>query len=721
MAKQLKEKIIPFGITFASLIVALPQFLKIYGLGKNWLAISICLVFCLIAVFIVRPFFRFSLYLLAALFGLYLYFPKGESFSLDWFFAFIEEFKQLFLDIAQADLRYVSGEIALSLVLFMVLFLIEQLIRNNRIVFSYTVIIGYLLVLAVYNDVNLTQQVVLLVGLALLFKSLQSKRLFQQKMIAGFLVATIIALTLFLPLNSLKSSFTEHTSFVRDTFNDLGVYNYIQQTGTGAPSRTGFSEDDRLLGGPLIDDDQVLFQALQKKEHYWRVESKNFYTGTGWSYGNDFPNELTKVEDSTIELFDNLYEQTYAEEETIQLHFFRPLSYFPLPYGDQKITVDTDNTGFIFFEENKRLDSQQPSESMDATIQWTDFDYQVDDLGEIENTQPPVAIDYLQLPDKYSEKVTQLATELTQNQASLLQKVLAIQEYLKFDGGFRYSKMDAGFPEKGQDYVEHFLFDEKVGYCDNFSSSMVVMLRSVGIPARWAKGFSPGEVVANQGEYDQYEVRNKNAHSWPEVYFDGYGWLPFEPTPSFSQPLQVEKTTDSTTQEVAPTPSSTTESTSEDATDTSTTSQVDGGGQDPTFSLWDSLKDWWTQYVDLFATFGRVLLMLALAILLFYLGKYAEYLMILFVLKTSTQPLLKAYPILLKKIEKKHPRLPDQSLNRYAAFLKEIYPEWGPDFLELTSRYEAEIYGNQLQETESDHQKIRELAKKLSKKRRKAW
>ncbi|MBM9834622.1 transglutaminase domain-containing protein, partial [Enterococcus faecalis] len=80
------------------------------------------------------------------------------------------------------------------------------------------------------------------------------------------------------------------------------------------------------------------------------------------------------------------------------------------------------------------------------------------------------------------------------------------------------------------DYVDQFLFESQVGYCDNFSTAMVVLLRSLEIPARWAKGFSPGSPATENG-ITTYTVRNLNAHSWVEVYFDGYGWVPFEPTP----------------------------------------------------------------------------------------------------------------------------------------------------------------------------------------------
>ena len=96
-------------------------------------------------------------------------------------------------------------------------------------------------------------------------------------------------------------------------------------------------------------------------------------------------------------------------------------------------------------------------------------------------------------------------------------------------------------PAPDQDYVDQFIFETKRGYCDNFSTAMVVMLRTIDIPARWVKGFTFGEVI-EQNEGNLYtQVLNKNAHSWVEVYFPGVGWVPFEPTQSFVNPYVFER------------------------------------------------------------------------------------------------------------------------------------------------------------------------------------
>jgi hypothetical protein len=82
--------------------------------------------------------------------------------------------------------------------------------------------------------------------------------------------------------------------------------------------------------------------------------------------------------------------------------------------------------------------------------------------------------------------------------------------------------------------MEEFLFDTKAGFCEQFAGSYAAMARAIGLPTRVAVGFTPGEQDAS--EPDTYHVQGKHAHAWPEVYFAGVGWVPFEPTPGRGAP-----------------------------------------------------------------------------------------------------------------------------------------------------------------------------------------
>ena len=145
--------------------------------------------------------------------------------------------------------------------------------------------------------------------------------------------------------------------------------------------------------------------------------------------------------------------------------------------------------------------------------------------------------DYLAVPESVPQRVWDLAAELTAGDGTLYEKVRALEEYLSSDGGFRYSLREASVVPEGHDYVDHFLFESRIGYCDNFSTAMVVMARMAGIPARWAKGFNSGTAAISEDGSPYYAITNANAHSWPEILFPDVGWVPFEPTPTFQQPL----------------------------------------------------------------------------------------------------------------------------------------------------------------------------------------
>jgi transglutaminase-like putative cysteine protease len=105
-------------------------------------------------------------------------------------------------------------------------------------------------------------------------------------------------------------------------------------------------------------------------------------------------------------------------------------------------------------------------------------------------------------------------------------RVLALQAWMRHNT--RYS-LDAPVPPPGTDAVDRFLFVDRVGFCEQIGSALVVMLRSLGVPARLAVGYTPGQRNPFTG---LYEVRASNAHSWAEVYFPGVGWQGFDPTAS---------------------------------------------------------------------------------------------------------------------------------------------------------------------------------------------
>lgn len=132
---------------------------------------------------------------------------------------------------------------------------------------------------------------------------------------------------------------------------------------------------------------------------------------------------------------------------------------------------------------------------------------------------------YLQLPETVPQRVFDLAEQVATGSTNAYDAAKAIETFLR---GYRYNDRIEG-PQAGQDGVDYFLFDEKQGYCNYYASAMAVMLRHLGIPARIAAGYATGEYIE---ESAVYRVRNRDAHTWVEVFFPTYGWVEFEPTAS---------------------------------------------------------------------------------------------------------------------------------------------------------------------------------------------
>ncbi|MGV9310925.1 transglutaminase family protein [Streptomyces sp. NPDC003691] len=140
---------------------------------------------------------------------------------------------------------------------------------------------------------------------------------------------------------------------------------------------------------------------------------------------------------------------------------------------------------------------------------------------------PPAALvsEYTRLPASLPKVVADTARQVTKGAESDYQAAVKLQEWFTSTGGFRYdTDVNSG---SGPGAMARFLRD-KEGFCVHFSAAMAAMARSLGIPARVAVGFTPGTARGD----GFMSVSNRNAHAWPELYFEGVGWTRFEPTPS---------------------------------------------------------------------------------------------------------------------------------------------------------------------------------------------
>ncbi|OUE28790.1 Protein-glutamine gamma-glutamyltransferase [Clavibacter michiganensis] len=161
---------------------------------------------------------------------------------------------------------------------------------------------------------------------------------------------------------------------------------------------------------------------------------------------------------------------------------------------------------------------------------------------------------FLQIPDGTPAIVGSTTADVLDGIDDPYDQALALQRF--FTGGqFRYSEdapVQQGYDGSGVDVVGEFL-RVRAGYCVHFASAMAIMAREAGIPSRVAVGYLPGNQVGRDGDLITYRVGSHDLHSWPELYFAGIGWIPFEPTPGRGQAAPYAQP--SAAPSAAPTPS----------------------------------------------------------------------------------------------------------------------------------------------------------------------
>jgi transglutaminase-like putative cysteine protease len=176
----------------------------------------------------------------------------------------------------------------------------------------------------------------------------------------------------------------------------------------------------------------------------------------------------------------------------------------------------------------------------------TDFSYDVQSLEVVptdKELQAIPAVDafgsrrYTQLPRDmlHLAEITAIAKRITRGAQTPYAKAIAIQNYLRSPNNFTYKEdVPAGH---GSDDILNFLTKTRAGYCEQFAGTMAVLLRTLGLPARVAVGFTPGTLLGRQGQATILRVTTEQAHAWVEVLFPRYGWLAFEPTPTRFNPV----------------------------------------------------------------------------------------------------------------------------------------------------------------------------------------
>lgn len=314
---------------------------------------------------------------------------------------------------------------------------------------------------------------------------------------------------------------------------------FIKGVTTGSTvSKVGYDEDDSRLGGAFEADDTLVFTAVSAEKRYWRIDSRDTYTSKGWEQSYDDPTiqpvisgEMLVDKIADVENIDTVNITMNVEDNYVLTPYGTYNYHYPEAYTVEESVESGHREAYV-------VDNRQEEEIPNYTINVSEERYSLQQLRATDMSlydDLDASFDrYLQLPDNLPQRVRDLAVDITESVPTAYQKARAIENYFALNG-FRYSTSEVAIPSASEDYVDQFLFETKIGYCDNFSTSMVVLMRSLGIPTRWVKGFVTGDAIDN----GVYEITNNNAHSWVEVYLVGVGWVPFEPTIGFNGTLDI--------------------------------------------------------------------------------------------------------------------------------------------------------------------------------------
>ena len=299
-------------------------------------------------------------------------------------------------------------------------------------------------------------------------------------------------------------------------------------SGIQNPSGVGLilGSDNRLFSGPRrFSQPYRMYVTTDERNFngYWRGATFDAYTGYTWY-------------NTSGTLLDRR-----ANEEPIPpppVSYRRPATFaFRIVDSPSDIVFAPDFPTSISIPYRVQVASTDSPDDYDLLrarrVAVPDLEYTIESLvttateDQLLNAQGEIPNDlrrYLQAP-RIPDRVQDLTRTVVRGKETQYEKALAIELFLR---RIPYS-IAVPPPPADKDAVDYFLFEAKRGYADYYASTMVVMLRTVGIPARLAVGFATGRYDVAQR---RFVVTEKQAHTWPEAYFPGLGWIPFEPSPN---------------------------------------------------------------------------------------------------------------------------------------------------------------------------------------------
>jgi transglutaminase-like putative cysteine protease len=310
---------------------------------------------------------------------------------------------------------------------------------------------------------------------------------------------------------------------------------------SGRPHSTAFASDNYFGFNQIVDlnlrgalDSRIVMKVRSTEWAYYRGLAFNHYDGSHWLLGEEEPRLLTSAtpplviplewpgNEAIVQIF-------YIEKELPNVVFV-PFEPYQLFFPSEEIYLDREMGLRAPFPLEKGMVYSAMGLSRSLTPR------ELKKLPGLERF-PRLARQMrasLELPDSVPPRVRKLALDLTRDRRSPYEKAMALALHLQ--GNYAYTLEVPPYPP-GAEVADHFLFVERRGYCEQFATSMVVLARAAGLPARYVTGYLPGTYNPFTGFY---EVRGTDAHAWAEVLIPGYGWMAFDPSPGYAASPNTE-------------------------------------------------------------------------------------------------------------------------------------------------------------------------------------
>jgi transglutaminase-like putative cysteine protease len=294
--------------------------------------------------------------------------------------------------------------------------------------------------------------------------------------------------------------------------------------------------DDRITLSPLVDirtrlveqSTAEVFTVESALPAYWRLTALDQFDGNLWSSSGSYVEAEGRLPDARDpDVGEAVVEQSFEIAGLAQIW---------LPAAFEAIAVDSNDTAVRWDRSTSTLvvdDDRETSDGLRYDVLSALPDIDPDDLGTgIAGLDREFLQELTELPATVQEVAERYAVAATRPGATPYEQALDLQDFLR--GEFTYST-DVP-PGHGASDLAEFLDDDgpREGYCEQFAGAYAALARALGLPARVAVGFTPGE--EDEDEPGTYVVQGRHAHAWPEVYFAGAGWVPFEPTPGRGAP-----------------------------------------------------------------------------------------------------------------------------------------------------------------------------------------